>query len=165
MLTPHGGGGIHSGSDSLKNQEPPSTCADTNNEPLTELAKWLFRQKVSAAREFAHLDYEAAKADFIARRESGQPVGTIVKAWRAVPPMPADVGTADESIWAKYARENPGLYKLAGDPLDDQADDLVVDCPHCGVSGARAGALCPTCGDFVPFQDEFPEDADEEDAE
>jgi hypothetical protein len=63
--------------------------------------------------------------DFEKRRADGQPVGFIVKAWRAAPPTPA--AAAEESKWAKYARESPGLYVLADDDLpDDQADESLV---------------------------------------
>ena len=53
MVSPHVGGVLHSGSCVSSESEQPTTSVQpapaAPNPPLTELAKWLFRQKVSAA--------------------------------------------------------------------------------------------------------------------
>lgn len=92
--------------------------------------KWLFQQKVSAAREFAHLDYDTAKADFLARRAAGQPVGSIVQAWRVAPPRPGarDVEPAPYTPeWFAQITQDP-IYRRGDDleGIDLADDDLAV---------------------------------------
>jgi hypothetical protein len=72
-----------------------------------------------------HLPYDAVTTDFERKREAGMYPGAIVEAWRITPPAPAVAG--EESIWRRYARENPGLYVMADEVDDDQVDDQVVD--------------------------------------
>jgi hypothetical protein len=50
---------------------------------------FLIDQGVNAAEEFAHLPYDAMRADYDARRADGQNNGSIVRAWRRNPPTEA----------------------------------------------------------------------------
>ena len=144
MATSHVGGVLHSGSCVDSDSEQPPTQVQpaapaapaAPATPLTELAKWLFRQKVSSAREFAHLDYNAAKADFEERKRNGQSIGAIVKIWREMPPTPEVVAESGADVayspawFAKMRREKPEYlagYSLGSDNDDQPEDDDLLD--------------------------------------
>jgi hypothetical protein len=118
-----GGGGVLSGSESFQNQDSTTKGEATEPQKQTSIEKWLFARGMGAAREFRDLDFVAARDDFERLSASGANPGAIVKIWRVAPPT-APAG--EESRWAKYARENPSLYRLGSDEDgldDDQADD------------------------------------------
>ncbi|MEI7646477.1 MAG: hypothetical protein WCJ55_19565 [Chloroflexales bacterium] len=54
-------------------------------------------QGIFTAAEFAHLNYEAATADFRAKRAAGMHPGAIVKAWRDMPPA-SSAPTSDATM-------------------------------------------------------------------
>lgn len=64
--------------------------ARKNDQPPRHVA-YLASAGMGAAAEFAHLDPEAAIADFDARRADGIPVGAITKQWRLSPPKPGAI--------------------------------------------------------------------------
>jgi hypothetical protein len=132
MLKGLGGGESYSGSESSKNQDSPPKGAAQKQ---TAVEKWLFGQNVGAASEFRDLDFAAVRDDFERRRAAGQPVGAIVKAWRAVPPTPDTVvaiePTAYTPEWFAWIRvhrpELVALYRLGSDVSDLDSDDQVVE--------------------------------------
>jgi hypothetical protein len=55
--------------------------------------------------------------------------------------------------WYREAVVELERLELIAERVYDRLNRLVYStCPHCGVPGCTYGALCPTCGEFVPFQ-------------
>lgn len=61
---------------------------------------YLFAHGMESADMFAHLDPDAAIADFDARIDAGYPIGTIVNRWKKNPPAPG-------AIYAKPKQSRP----------------------------------------------------------
>lgn len=75
-----GGGGAHT--------QEASIAAEIPQAPRH--IAYLYAQGMESANLFAHLDPDAAIADFDARIAAGYPIGTIVNRWKKHPPAPGD---------------------------------------------------------------------------
>jgi hypothetical protein len=102
-----------------------SSCIDSSTTESRDvvvderLVKFLLNEGMSAAHEFAGLDYNTAREDFHRRRQAGQAISTIVRAWRAQPPQPSvktETGPIDPVSILKSSYGD--LFKR-GDDLSD----------------------------------------------
>jgi hypothetical protein len=102
-----------------------SSCIDSSTTESRDvvvderLVKFLLNEGMSAAHEFAGLDYNTAREDFHRRRQAGQAISTIVRAWRAQPPQPSvktETGPIDPVSILKSSYGD--LFK-SGDDLTD----------------------------------------------
>jgi hypothetical protein len=115
-----------------QNQESTTTSAEPENEELTPLFWWLNERGIFAAREFMHLPFDVATADFERKRAAGMHPGKIVKTWRVAPPTEAMLASIEPPsytpAWFDWMeKKHPGLYRRGSDDEyeddDDQADE------------------------------------------
>ncbi len=75
---------------------------------------YLYAHGMESADQFAHLNPDAAIADFDARIDAGYPIGTIVNRWKKHPPAPGDIYVKAERQPRNEARS--GTHPPRGQP-------------------------------------------------
>jgi hypothetical protein len=102
-----------------------SSCIDSSTTESpdvvvdTRLTTFLLNEGMSAAHEFARLDYDTAREDFHRRRQAGHSISTIVRAWRAQPPQPSAKTETGPIDIDKFMKSDYAQFFKSGDDLTD----------------------------------------------